>query len=139
LLDILKVQFNQTNTFLVENQFTKMLFVMKMINIGQESSEERMKPQKEIAPPIYFEQKGFEEPTKAQREEITPEIDIALTLGRECPFLVEYLETFYHDHFLCLVMEYCEVGDLQQELDSGKQYEEQVCYFHLFYFLSYLF
>jgi hypothetical protein len=36
----------------VEKQLTKELFVIKMINIGQEGSEERKKAQKEIAAEI---------------------------------------------------------------------------------------
>jgi serine/threonine protein kinase len=104
--DILKEQLGQRCIFLVEKQSTKELFVMKMINIGREGSEVRRKAQKEI----------------------TAEINIWLTLGQECPFLVRYLETFYHDHFFCLIMEYCELGDLQKELDSEKQYEEPVSY-----------
>jgi serine/threonine protein kinase len=107
----LKEQFGQRFIFLVEKQSTKELFVLKMINIGQEGSEVRKKAQKEIA----------------------AEINIGLTLGQECPFLVRYLETFYYEHFFCLIIEYCELGDLQQELDSGKQYDEPVCYLvHLF-------
>jgi hypothetical protein len=73
---------------------------MKMISIGEEGSESRKKAQKKIA----------------------AEINIGLTLEQECPFLVQYLKTFYHEHFFCLIIEYCELGDLQQELDSGKQY-----------------
>jgi serine/threonine protein kinase len=97
----------------VEKESTKELFVMKMINIGQEGTEMQKKAQKEIA----------------------AEINIGLTLGQKCLFLVRYLEMFYHENFCCLIMEYCELGDLQQELDSGKQYEEPVCYFCLFYFI----
>jgi serine/threonine protein kinase len=106
----LKEQFGQRFIFLVEKQSTKELFVLKMINIGQEGSEVRKKAQKEIA----------------------AEINIGLTLGQECPFLVRYLETFYHNHFFYLIIEYCELGDLQQELDSGKQYDEPVsiCFIH---------
>jgi serine/threonine protein kinase len=96
----------------VEKQSTKEQFVMKMINIGEEGSEERKKAQKEI----------------------TAEVNIGLTLGQECPFLVRYLEMFYHENFCCLIMEYCELGDLQKELDSRKEYEEPVSYFCLFYF-----
>jgi serine/threonine protein kinase len=101
----------------VEKQSKKELFVIKMINIGQEGSEEQKKAQKEI----------------------TTEINIGLTLGQECPFLVRYVEMFYHEHFCCLIIEYCDLGDLQQELDSGKQYEEPVSYFYFFYFLFYFF
>jgi serine/threonine protein kinase len=100
----------------VEKQLTKELFVMKMINVGQEGSEERKKAQKEIA----------------------AEINIGMTLGQDCPFLVRYLETFYHKNFCCLILEYCEFGDLQKELDSGKQYEEPV-FFFFFYFYLFLF
>jgi serine/threonine protein kinase len=85
-----------------------------MINIGQEGSEEQKKAQKEIA----------------------AEINIGMTVGRNCPFLVRYLETFYHKNFCCLIMEYCELGDLQKELDSGKQYEEPVFSFSFFFFVN---
>jgi hypothetical protein len=105
-LDVLKVQFGQRTVFVVEKQSTKELFVMKMINIGQEGTEAGKKAQKEIA----------------------SEINIGLTLGQQCPFLVRYLEMFHYENFCCLIIEYCELGDLQQELDSGKQYEEPVCY-----------
>jgi hypothetical protein len=116
-LDVLKKQFGKTMVFLVERKSTKELFVMKMINIGQEGSDERKKSQKEIA----------------------AEIKIGMTLGQECPFLVRYFETFYHQNFCCLIMEYCELGDLQQELNSGKQYDEPVYYFYLFYFFVFYF
>jgi serine/threonine protein kinase len=111
----LKEQFGQRDIFLVEKGSTKELFVMKMINIGQEGSELRKKAQKEIA----------------------AEINIGLTLGQECPFLVRYLETFYYEHFFCLIIEYCELGDLQKELDSERQFEEPV--FHLFYLFYFSF
>jgi serine/threonine protein kinase len=101
----------------VEKQSTQELFVMKMINIGQEDSEERKKAQKEI----------------------TAEINIGMTLGQDSPFLVRYLETFYHKNFCCLIIEYCELGDLQKELDSGKQYEELVFYFSLVFILIFCF
>jgi hypothetical protein len=86
---------------------------MKMIDIGQEGTEERRINQRE------FESK----------------IKNVFPLGQECPFLVRYLEMFCYENFFCLVIEYCELGDLQRELDSGKQYEEPVSYFVLtFYF-----
>jgi hypothetical protein len=100
----LKAQFGQRTVFVVEKRSTKVLFVMKMINIGEEGTEVRKKVQKEI----------------------TSEINIGLTLGQECPFLVRYLEMFYYKNFCCLIIEYCELGDLQKELDSGKQYQELV-------------
>jgi serine/threonine protein kinase len=104
LLDVLKAQFGQRSIFIVEKQLTKELFVMKMINIGIEGTEVRNRARKEIA----------------------AEINIGLTFGQGCPFLVHYLEVFYHENFCCLIMEYCELGDLQEELDSKKKYEEPV-------------
>jgi serine/threonine protein kinase len=100
----------------VEKQSTKELFVMKMINIGREGTEVWKKAQKEIA----------------------AEINVGLILGQECLFLVQYLEVFYYENFCCLVMEHCELGDLQKELDSGKQYEEPV-YFSFFFFNFFFF
>jgi serine/threonine protein kinase len=87
-----------------------------MINIGKEGTKMRTRSQKEIV----------------------SEISIGLTVGQQCSFLVQYLETFYHKNFCCLIMEYCELGDLQQELDSRKQYEEPVFVLILcfIYFLS---
>jgi serine/threonine protein kinase len=82
---------------------------------------------------IKIEREGTELRKRAERE-IAAEISIGLILGQECSFLVRYFEMFYYESFCCLVMEYCELGDLQKELDSGKQYEEPVSYF-LFNFL----
>jgi hypothetical protein len=103
----------------VEKQSTKEQFVMKMINIGQEGTEIRKKTQKDIA----------------------SEINIGLTLGQECPFLVGYLEMFYHENFCCLIIEYCGLGVLQKELDTQKKYEEMVFYllFPCFIFVFVLF
>jgi serine/threonine protein kinase len=115
--DILKKQFGQKTVFLVEKELTKELFVMKMINIGQENSEERKNVQKEIA----------------------AEINIGLTLGRECPFLVRYLEMLSYENFCCLIMEYCELENLQQELDSGKQYEEPLSHTYFYIFMFFFF
>jgi NIMA (never in mitosis gene a)-related kinase len=103
-LDLLKLQFGQRNIFVVEKKSIKELFVMKMINIGQEGSEKQKNAQKEIA----------------------AEINIGMILKQQCPFLVRYLEMFYYGNFCCIIMEYCELGDLQKELDSGKKYEELV-------------
>jgi serine/threonine protein kinase len=82
-----------------------------MINIGKEGTESRR---------------------KAQRDAAT-EINIGMTVGRECVFLVRYYEMFYHKNFCCLIIEYCELGDLQKELDSNKQYEEMVYAFYFVY------
>jgi serine/threonine protein kinase len=107
------VQFGISNVFVVEKQLTKDLFVMKMISIGQEGSEERNKIQNQLE----------------------SEIRSVFPLGEECLFLVRYLEMFYYENFFCLVIEYCELGDLQRELDSGKHYKEPVSYFCFeFYF-----
>jgi serine/threonine protein kinase len=75
---------------------------------------------------------------RKSQKEIVAEISIGLTLGQECPFLVLYLEMFYYKNFCCLIMEYCELGDLQQELDSGKWYEEPVSYSYFVFILTFL-
>jgi hypothetical protein len=49
-----------------------------------------------------------------------------MTLGVKGPFLVRYLEMFHYEKYCCLILEYCEDGDLQGQLDSGKQYDELV-------------
>jgi hypothetical protein len=100
----LKVQFGQRTVFIVEKQSTKELFVMKMINIGQEGTEAQ----------------------KRAKKDIISEVNIGMIYGKECPFLVQYFEMLYHENFCCLIIEYCELGDLQQELELKKQYEEPV-------------
>jgi hypothetical protein len=54
--------------------------------------------------------------------------NVGMTVGQDCPFLVEYLEMFYYKYFCCLIIEYCELGDLQKELDLGKYFEEMVLF-----------
>jgi serine/threonine protein kinase len=109
-LDLIKDEIANL-VFVVEKQFTKEIFIMKMINIGKEGSEQRTETQKKIT-----------------------QMNASMMIGQECPFLVRYWEMFYYKHFCCLIMEYCEEGDLQKQLDSGKHYEEWVSL--LFYMIN---
>jgi serine/threonine protein kinase len=101
--------------FLVEKISSKRLFVLKMIDVGEEGSDQRKKAQKDVA----------------------NEINIGMTIGQESPFLVRYVEMFYHKYFCCLVLEYCEGGDLQAELDSNHYYTEEV-YLDVIFIFNYI-
>jgi serine/threonine protein kinase len=90
--------------FLVEKICSKELFVLKMIDIGDEGSDIRKESIKKTA----------------------TEMNIGMSICRESIFLVHYLEMFYHENFCCLILEYCERGDLQNEIDIGKIFEESV-------------
>jgi serine/threonine protein kinase len=90
----------------VEKVSTKKTFVLKTIYMGEEGTTEREKSQKEV----------------------DSEIRVGMTISRECLFLVRYEEIFYHNNYCCLILEYCSNGDLQQELDKGRKYEEDVLF-----------
>jgi serine/threonine protein kinase len=106
-LDLLKKRFEKKTmnlVFLAEKISSKELFVLKMIDIGDEGSDQQKKSQKDAA----------------------NEINIGITVGQKSPFLVRYVEKFYHKYFCCLVLEYCEGGDLQTQLDENHEYSEDV-------------
>jgi serine/threonine protein kinase len=106
-LDLLKKRFDKKTSnyvFLVEKLSSKELFVLKMIDVGDEGSDCRKESIKNAA----------------------AEINIGMSIGQESIFLVHYLEMFYHKNFCCLILEYCENGDLQNEIDLKKIYEESV-------------
>jgi serine/threonine protein kinase len=122
VLDVLKEQLSQKSEnviFLVEKLSNKERYIMKMINMGKEGTKkERRKTQKNIE----------------------TEIKAGMTAAQGCPFLVRYYEIFYYEDFCCFIIEYCELGDLQKQLDLKKQYEESVFYFiYCFYYLLFNF
>jgi hypothetical protein len=61
--------------------------------------------------------KGSALQKKAQKD-ATNEINIGMTVVQENAFLVGYVEIFHHESFCCLILEYCERGDLQTEVLS---------------------
>jgi serine/threonine protein kinase len=106
-IDLLKKRFDNKGAnlvYLVEKISSKELFVLKMIDIGDEGYNRRKESIKNAA----------------------AEINIGMSIGGESIFLVHYLEMFYYENFYCLILEYCENGDLQNEIDSGKTFEEFV-------------
>ena len=67
-------------------------------------------------------------------------IEVANAMQIDCPFVVrvvDYFETRTHGY---IVMEYCEGGTLQEEVNRmkrrGDQYSESVCCFLFFHFAS---
>jgi hypothetical protein len=78
--------------------------VLKIIVLGPKTNETRLSRQKMI----------------------TSEIAIGLFIAKECRYLVSYGEVFEWVDFFCIKMEYCSMGDLQHQFDSGRIFTEEV-------------
>jgi serine/threonine protein kinase len=90
--------------YLVEKQSTKELFILKMIDIGKEGTEEGIKARKDAG----------------------NEFGVGMMICQSCPFIVQYFEMFYHENFSCFIIEYCEGGDIQKQINKGKVFDESV-------------
>jgi serine/threonine protein kinase len=56
-------------------------------------------------------------------------------VSRKSTFLIKYTETFEEGGYFCIVMEYCEGGDLQSLLNKHHKFTKKVLFFIiLFYF-----
>jgi serine/threonine protein kinase len=51
-----------------------------------------------------------------------------MTIGRDSEFMIHYKEILEYGDYQTIVMEYCNGGDLQKVLDSGKTFSEEVNY-----------
>jgi serine/threonine protein kinase len=49
---------------------------------------------------------------------IEKEIEIGMIVAKETPHLVSYSEIFEWQDYFCIKMEYCKMGDLQNQLDQ---------------------
>lgn len=56
-----------------------------------------------------------------KRERASAETEVKCLSSLKHPYVVKYWESFMHDRFLCIVMDYCEGGDLFQLIQSHKQ------------------
>jgi serine/threonine protein kinase len=54
------------------------------------------------------------------------DLEVGMKISKESVFLVSYLDVFESGDYLCLKMEYCELGDLQSQLDSERIFTEEV-------------
>jgi serine/threonine protein kinase len=94
--------------------------VLKLIQLGPKGNESR----------------------KTFQKELEREMKIGLIIASQCKFLISYSEIFEYGDYFCIRMEYCVLGDLKHQLDSGKVFAEEVLrtdlyfffYFSLFFF-----
>jgi serine/threonine protein kinase len=77
--------------------------VLKMIPLGPVGSETRIENEKKIK----------------------RDIDIGLFIAKKSKHLVSYDEAFEWVDYFCIKMEYCRLGDLQRQLDSGRTFTEK--------------
>jgi serine/threonine protein kinase len=90
--------------FVADDPDLHMEVVLKMIPLGPEGSENRS---------------SFEKMIKR-------EIEIGLIIAKKSRYLVSYIETFDWVDYFCIKMEYCRLGDLKHQFDSGRVFTEEV-------------
>jgi hypothetical protein len=89
--------------FVADDPDLRVEVVLKMIPLGPLGSEVRSSHEKMIR----------------------REIDIGLIIAKKCRNLVSYAETFEWMDYFCIKMEYCRLGDLQQQFDSGRVFKKE--------------
>jgi serine/threonine protein kinase len=90
--------------FVADDPDLHMEVVLKMIPLGPVGSEARSSHEKMIK----------------------REIDIGLFIAKKSRYLVSYAETFEWVDYFCIKMEYCRLGDLQHQFDSGRVFTDEV-------------
>jgi serine/threonine protein kinase len=90
--------------FVAEDGDDKIEIALKLIPLGPKGSEEREMNQKEIE----------------------KEMKIGMIVAKESPFLVSYSEIFEWGDYFCIKMEYCQLGDLQTQIDKKRIFTELV-------------
>jgi serine/threonine protein kinase len=64
--------------------------------------------------------------SEANRKILEKEVKVGMFVAKECPFLISYSEVFEERGSSCILMDYCEKGDLQKQIDLGNIFEEKV-------------
>jgi serine/threonine protein kinase len=90
--------------FVAEDPDLRVEVVLKMISLGPEGNTKRSSHEKMIK----------------------REMEIGLVIGKKTRYLVSYFETFDWVDYFCIKMEYCRLGDLQQQFDRGRVFTEVV-------------
>jgi len=54
-------------------------------------------------------------------EKKATEVEVRVLASLKHPYIVRYSESFVHDQSLCIVMDYCEGGDLQQYINQRRR------------------
>jgi serine/threonine protein kinase len=97
--------------FVADDPDLRVEVVLKMIPLGPEGSKKRTSHEKMIR----------------------REIEIGLIIAKKSRYLVSYAETFDWVDYFCIKMEYCRLGDLQQQFDSGRVFKEEAYLMPLFF------
>jgi serine/threonine protein kinase len=74
---------------------------------------------------ILLGPKGSASRTTNQKT-IEKEIKVGMMVANECFHLVSYSEVFEWGDYFCIKMEYCKGGDLQDQIEKGHIYTEEV-------------
>jgi serine/threonine protein kinase len=90
--------------FVADDPDLRMEVVLKMIPLGPEGGKRRTSHEKMIK----------------------REMEIGLIIAKKSRYLVSYTETFDWVDYFCIKMEYCRLGDLQHQFDSGRVFTEEV-------------
>jgi serine/threonine protein kinase len=107
VLDLIKkelVHGGSSLAFVVDDPDLHLAFVLKLIALGSKDSTLRTKNQKIIE----------------------KEMSVGMIVAKECSHLVSYSEIFEWGDYFCIKMEYCEMGDLQNQLDENRVFTEEV-------------
>jgi len=60
------------------------------------------------------------------REKKNAEVEVQVLASLKHPYIVRYTESFVHDQMLCIVMDYCEGGDLGQYVAQRKRHRSSI-------------
>merc|ERR1712151_912382 len=62
--------------------------------------------------------------SKAEKEDALKESKVLRSLKH--PYIVRYRESFHEDGWLCIVMDYCEGGDLSEKIKKTRQAQKSI-------------
>jgi serine/threonine protein kinase len=62
----------------------------------------------------------------SNRKTIEKEIKVGMIIAKECPHLISYSEVFEWGDYFCIKMEYCKMGDLENQLNQKRIFTEEV-------------
>jgi serine/threonine protein kinase len=90
--------------FVANDSYNDIEIVLKLMQLGRKGTESR----------------------ELNKKMIERDIKVGLLIAKECRYLVLYSEIFEWGDYFCIKMEYCNLGDIQQQLDNGKIFGEEV-------------
>jgi hypothetical protein len=107
ILDVINGQLTDGGgglAFVINDPDLHLEFVLKMIVLGPKGNALRIDIQKKIE----------------------KEIRVGMMIGKKSPHLVLYSEIFEWGDYFCIKMEYCKMGDLQNQLNQKRVFTEEV-------------